>query len=174
MLNPSTPPEGIDLVTYLSRKYGPQVAERVLHPNNPVSTAGRPLGLVFNPARRVVNTISAHRLMEAAKSFGNDTQNKLAEELFRSYHCDALDVSDRAVLLECAKKSGIDEATIDRIFNDQSGREVVLRLDAKVKSQGIQGVPLFVIKSEQTSGQVVLSGAQPPQQFLAAFSQVSG
>eukprot|EP00301_Raphidiophrys_heterophryoidea_P001383 c10671_g1_i6.p1 GENE.c10671_g1_i6~~c10671_g1_i6.p1 ORF type:complete len:137 (+),score=30.96 c10671_g1_i6:172-582(+) len=135
MLNPDTPKGGYDMVSYLSQKYGPAVAQRVSSPDNPLSRAGKPLGLEFNPARRVVNTTDSHMLMELANEVGGDElANRLVEVVFRTYFKEAKDISDHNVLVACAVEVGLDESRVRAALQKDGDREKIAKLDAEVRS----------------------------------------
>jgi predicted DsbA family dithiol-disulfide isomerase len=52
-LNPNIAPEGEDLREHLTSKYGEAMVKRFDAPNNPLSNAGRAVGINFNQKRRV-------------------------------------------------------------------------------------------------------------------------
>jgi len=166
----------VDLVAYLSQKYGSGVAKQVLSPDNPVARAGRPHGIVFNPARRVVNTIDSHQLLEfATKARGQEISNKLVEVLFRSYFQEAKDISDHEVLVACAVEVGLNESEVRNVLQNEAGQKDILKLDQEVKFHlKVSGVPHFVFRREDGRGHAItLSGAQPPEVFAEVFAELA-
>eukprot|EP00298_Acanthocystis_sp_HF-20_P015979 c21339_g1_i1.p1 GENE.c21339_g1_i1~~c21339_g1_i1.p1 ORF type:complete len:203 (-),score=79.13 c21339_g1_i1:22-630(-) len=186
LLNPTTPPEGYNLREYLTKKYGPQVGNSLGDPNSPLQKNASKLGIAFNIERRIVNTIDAHRLIEyTLQSAGHEKQNEIVELICDHYFRQAHDISQKELLLDCAKTVGLNMDEVARLFEDKSeiekGTKKILAEDRKVKSSGIQGVPFFQLSSgkEGKEGKegdedypIELSGAQPPEAFLRIFQQL--
>ena len=149
------------MTEYIDSKYGPGVANSAA---SRLDSAGRQVGINFNRARRVVNTISSHRLMEYVNSkHGYESGDKMMETLFRAYFEDAKDISKDVVLLECVDSLGIDKDEVRRFLQSEEFKKEIDDIDRKNKSQRINGVPLFIFQNR--SGEMVdsVSGAQPPQ-----------
>ena len=99
LLNGNTPDEGEDLEEHISKKYGPAMAARFSSPDNPLTQAGRKVGINFNPARRVISTLRCHVVVDHVnKEFGIDKGNELMKVLFRCYFEEAKDVNNKAIL----------------------------------------------------------------------------
>ncbi len=100
------------------------------------------------------NTFDAHRLLHFAHDAAK--QDALKERLFRAYMTDGQAISDRDVLVACARDVGLDEAAArDVLAGDHYAREV--RGDEALAAKlGITSVPCFVF-----NGELAVSGAQP-------------
>jgi len=148
------------LAEYIDSKYGPGVAASAA---SRLDQAGRQVGINFNRARRVVNTISSHRLMEYVNiKMGYESGDKMMTTLFKAYFEDAKDVSKDDVLLDCVDSLGIDKDEVRRFLHSDDLKKEIDDIDRKNKAQRINGVPLFIF--QKNSGEMVgsLSGAQPP------------
>ncbi|XP_028415409.1 uncharacterized protein LOC114538449 [Dendronephthya gigantea] len=170
-LNSSTPDEGVPVLEYLGRKYGPQAAESARSGKGPLSQMAEKMGLKFNYDRMIVNTLKSHCLLDYAKSVSK--QNELAEILFNDYfrHAKRIDHSD--VLQEAAEACGIDWSAADTHMKNADVMSRVKREAATASASGINGVPHFSIflKSNQARTQQ-FSGAQPAATILSVFQKV--
>lgn len=159
-LNPTTPKEGYDLGEYIEKKYGPSMREKFLSGASPLEAAGSKCGISFDNKRRIVNTMDGHRLVEWCKATDAARADKLMELLFHQYFEKAVDLSDRAVLLGCARESGLDAAAAERMLDSADTYTQDVRQQAAKWSGQIDGVPFFIL---ERPGQrpVGLGGAQP-------------
>ena len=170
-LNRDTPPEGEDLMQHLTRKYGAEAVERYGKPGNPLDIAGSKVGINFNSTRRVIRTVSCHRVMEWVR--GNPTtserQDAVMDVLFKGYFEDAKDLSNTEVLL--ALLSTIPNFDVDAVrgmlLETEDHKAEVFAQDDKFKRGGVSGVPFFIIG--EGNRKVQFSGAQPPETFVGVF-----
>lgn len=116
--------------------------------------------LDFDRIERTPNTVDAHRLIWLAEKEG--VQDAVVEALFRAYFTDGRDISNRQKLLDVAAEAGLDRHGAEVMLNSDDGREA----NEQARQVGVEGVPFFIINDE-----IVLSGAQPPDAFLAAFNR---
>jgi predicted DsbA family dithiol-disulfide isomerase len=166
-LNPWIPREGIDRKTYLETKFGSvkrydAIAERV-------AAAAAAEGLVYAPdkMRRQPNTIDCHRLILWARNGGDPARVK--QRLMELYFAEGADLSDREVLVQVAKDSGMDGDLVRRLL---TGEDDVARVtgDANAaKDAGIDGVPTFIFDAS-----LLLTGAQPPDYLATAIARAAG
>jgi predicted DsbA family dithiol-disulfide isomerase len=98
-LSLNTPPEGEDLMEHLESKYGKAAVTRFSAPGNPMDVAGEKVGIKFNKARRFVNTMEGHRLMEWCNNTHPDRSDSLMEALFHAYFEEGKDISMKEELL---------------------------------------------------------------------------
>jgi predicted DsbA family dithiol-disulfide isomerase len=155
--------EGVPLMEYLQRKYGPTASARFSAPNNPLDTAGKKVGIAFNPNRRVIPTMDAHKLTEWVKVTNPLLGNVFMELLFQKYFVQGLNVAQRAILLSVVQEAGLNVEEADRILNSHDYESTVLDFDRRNKRLGINGVPFFIMGRES------FSGAQPPHVFEEMF-----
>lgn len=154
-LNKDTQPEGVPLMEYLQRKYGPTAVARFSSPNNPLDAAGKKVGIVFNPNRRVVPTLDAHKIVEWVKAT-SPLGNTFMELLFQKYFVQGLNIAQRDTLLSCVQEIGLNVEEAERILNSAEYTSSVLEKDRRNNRMGIHGVPFFIM------GKQSFSGAQPP------------
>lgn len=170
-LNPATPDEGIPVLEYLGRKYGPQAAASARGGKGPLSQMAEKMGLKFNYDRMIVNTLKSHCLLDYAKSVGK--QNEMAEILFNDYFRHAKRIDQSSVLKEAAEACHIDWSAADTHMNNVEIASRVKSEATTASASGINGVPHFNIflKSNQARSQQ-FSGAQPAATILSVFQKV--
>ncbi|KAM3189622.1 hypothetical protein ACQJBY_068112 [Aegilops geniculata] len=122
----------------------------------------RGLGFEYDMSGLTGNTMDSHRLITLAGHQGYDKQNALVDELFVSYFCQGKYIGDRQVLMDAARKVGIEGA--EELLLDPSKGVDEVKEELNKYSSGISGVPHFVI-----NGKYQLSGGQPPNIFTRAF-----
>ncbi|GMH64539.1 hypothetical protein TL16_g03986 [Triparma laevis f. inornata] len=154
-------------IMHLSKKYGPAAVEKFGKPGNPLDVAGSKVGITFNPSRRVINTSSAHQIMEYLKSNGTgaEKQDELMDLFFKRYFEEAEDLSKVERLLECVETVGLDKVEIEKMLEEGNGESVMAK-DEKYKRGGVSGVPFFFI------GGYKFSGAQPPEVFEEILNEI--
>jgi len=170
MLNPNQAGSE-DLVEHISKKYGPRMAQMMNSPQNPLTTAGRAVGINFNNARRVIQTVDCHRVMELSKTLTDgDTElcDQLMEVLYRRYFVEAKDVSNKSELLDSIAEVGLGahrQRFSDMLDSDELKSEVVAK-DTNFKSSiRVSGVPFFIIQyaGDKSRKPITFSGAQPSE-----------
>jgi len=131
-------------------------------------------GLPFNFTEKalVSNTFDAHRVLTAAyESGGAAAQDRAAEKLFHAYFAEEKAPNDPAALVDAANEAGLDGAALvanNTVAAAQTQEELKIG-----KQLGVTGVPHFVISKEGSNSKQQISGAQPPQEFIAAISKVT-
>jgi predicted DsbA family dithiol-disulfide isomerase len=159
-LNPQMPKDGVSRREYRTRKF--KSWERSLELDGQVAAAGASEGIhfAFDRIQKTPNTLDAHRLIWLADTEG--VQDAVVEALFRAYFSGGRDFSDQEMLLDVVAEAGLDRSKAEDVVTSGAGQyanELARRL-------AVQGVPFFVI-----NGEITLSGAQPPEAILAAFTQ---
>jgi len=131
-----------------------------------VAEAGEAEGIhfAFDRMERTPNTLEAHRLIWLADTEG--VQDAVVESLFRAYFTDGRDISNPQTLLDVVAEAGLDRGKAEGVLTSGGGQEAIREADELARRVRVEGVPSFVI-----NGRVTLSGAQPPEAFLAAFRQ---
>ncbi len=145
LLQPDTPPEGVNVHERLQRRYGDL---RVLLAR--VEGAARESGLALDLSKQPMSypTVAAHTLLRHAA--GRGTQQSLARALFHAYFDDALVISDPIVLAEIAGAHGFEPAEAARLATDASELAKTRREAAGAAERGITGVPFFVFNDRFT------------------------
>lgn len=166
-LNPTMPKEGISRKEYRTRKFGSW--ERSQELDTKLIAVGKMEGInfAFDRIERTPNTVDAHRMIWLADEEG--VQDAAVEALFRAYFTEGRDISDRHTLIDVVAEAGLNRQRAEGVLNSDDGLEAIREANELARRVGVEGVPFFII-----NGKVTLSGAQPPDAFLAAFTQALG
>jgi predicted DsbA family dithiol-disulfide isomerase len=162
LLDPSVPPEGVDLRDRLRRKYGVDPEAMFTR----IEQAAHDVGITIDYAtiQRTPNTIPAHTLLRAAAARG--TQAALSDALFEAYFLNGLDISDTAVLAVIGEAHGFSRADVEPLVTDPAALDATRAEAAAAAQAGVHGVPFFVF-----GNRLALSGAQPAHVFRGAIAQ---
>ena len=168
-LNPNMPKGGQDAIEHLTEKYG-LTAEQVKTNQANIRAKALEAGFEFHPEgrKRVYNTFDAHRLLHwAGQEFGLEKQAILKKELLNTYFCLAVSLDDQHNLLDAVTRSGLDQdRALEVLKNNEFAKEVRTE-EATYTNAGINSVPAIILND-----QYLLQGAQPPESFAKAFSQL--
>lgn len=165
-LNPDMPAEGIAREDYRRAKFGAGRADQL---DREMTARGAEEGIAFAFDRmaRTPNTRRAHKLI--AHATRHERGGDVAEALFRAYFEEARDIGAEVVLLDIATAAGLDrEESRAALASEEIEREVVA-LERRAQEVGISGVPFFIVDNEWA-----VSGAQPPEQWIAALRERAG
>ena len=164
ILNPNIPKEGKNRTTYLLEKFGTTHRPEAM---NRIHSAAESIGLTLNFGKEwlAVDTIPLHLLLYMAGQEGFKT--KLKERLFYAYFTENLHLNQPEVLNRIMQEFGWDDAKTQAVLNDETILQKVKEEITFYQQRGVSSVPYFIIND-----QYGLSGAQPPEAFLDAFSQV--
>ncbi|MDH5738903.1 MAG: DsbA family oxidoreductase [Nitrospira sp.] len=165
-LNPTMPQQGMDRRQYLDAKFGGPEAAQSIYDQVAAAGAAERIPFAFDRIARTPNTFSAHRLIWLAGRQGK--QDALVEALFHRYFVEGGDIGSIETLSLAAAQAGLDRAAVETFLAGDEGVETVKAEEVAGHRLGIRGVPYFVI-----NGAHALSGAQPPEQFLAVFRQIN-
>lgn len=161
-LDPSVPPEGVDVGEMLRAKYGRDPREMWARVESEAQRAGITLDLSQQP--RMFNTAKAHTITRLSKANGN--QHELANAIAAAYFLDYRQINDDNVLADIAVEFGWDRGDALDAMNDETELATTEQLAAGAAQQGIRGVPFFVFGEKYA-----LSGAQPDEVFERALAQ---
>lgn len=124
-------------------------------------------GLPYDPDRtQPTNSHLALELLHHAGTLG--IRAELAQRLFEAYFAEGRHIGHVGELRALAVEAGLDETEASAVLAD---RRYAGEVDADIREAhrfGARGVPFYVI--DDIYG---LSGAQPVEQFLAAFEQAA-
>ena len=165
-LNPDIPPEGQDRQAYLAAKFGGAERTGQIYARVAQAAEAAGLDLALDSIRRTPSTLAAHRLILLAEGKGLGT--RLKETLFDRYFRQGQDIGAHAVLTEAAVSCGLDEAEVRAFLAGEEGVEPVRAFEQRARELGISGVPFFIVE-----GKYGLSGAQPPDVFAKALSEIA-
>jgi predicted DsbA family dithiol-disulfide isomerase len=164
-LNPDMGPEGAEVVSYLSRKYG-RTPEQIAQAQARIRERGADAGFVFGPRDHVWNTFDAHRVLHWAQLEGKGAELKRA--LLRAYHAEGRNPAGKDVLLEAAQAVGLDPGRARAIIGGNEFADEVRARERHWVQQGVSGVPFVVINNKYA-----IEGAQPAAAFEQAFRQIA-
>ena len=167
LLDPSVPPEGVDLRARLAERYAGVDVESMF---GRVTEAGAGYGVKFDFAkvRRTPDTTIAHALVLAAPA---GKQSELLEAIQREYFENGVDIGDAHVLQQCWQDVGLPLAQAVDALADEGARAQVRQQADEATRKGIRGVPHFEIHGP--AGDVALQGAQAPAAILAAMARAA-
>jgi len=134
-----------------------------------LARAGLQVGIKFNqdPDRMLYPTIRSHRLVEWATRQGK--QDEIMETLFKMYFEEGRSLYAIPDLVECAQRVGLTGA---QAYLESTQDEAETYRLAKQNQGDISGVPHFTLTKPDGSSPIELSGAQPPEEFVRAITQV--
>lgn len=125
-----------------------------------VTQSAKEAGLDYNFDKAVmVNSLSAHRLIQFAKTKGLGDQAE--ESLFLAFFTEGKNIADFNTLTQIGKEIGLDETELKTAFTDEKYAALVNQDIQEAREVGVQGVPFFVLDRKYA-----VSGAQPAQAFL--------
>ncbi|WP_430461444.1 DsbA family oxidoreductase [Thalassolituus sp. LLYu03] len=166
-LNPDMGPQGQNLREHLQQKYG-STADESRAARERITQMGAQLGFTFNftDDQRIVNTFNAHQLLHWAGNTAQQTELKMA--LFAAYFRDGRDVSQNEVLVDVAASVGLDRDEAAAVLADQRFAADIRSKEQQWQEAGIRSVPAIILNQ-----QYLLSGAQPPESYVKALSELS-
>jgi len=166
-LNPMMPREGMGRHEYLDLKFGNPGNAKRLYEN--IAAVGEQVGIAFafSKIERTPNTLTAHRLIRYAKTFGTETQAEVVEHLFNGYFLDGEDISDIDVLVKIGVHAGMPKDDLSAYLESDDDLDAVKSEDMQARQLGIQGVPFYIL-----DGQYAISGAQEPEAFHPLFDML--
>ena len=170
-LNPDMPPEGMARSDYLARKFGTSDLA-AMHQRLQDAAAAAGVDLQLQRIERQPNTLKAHTLVNLAADAS--LQTEMADALLQAYFAHGADLGDDTQLRRLAQEVGLNDEIVDAALGDPDQQARVARLDADLRQQGVQGVPLFVFTREGSDAQAVVSGAQGRDALLQAIGQCLG
>ena len=166
-LNPQMGAEGQDIMEHIAQKYGSSPTEMERNREN-IRARGAELGFEFNMQKRarIYNTFDAHRLLHWAESEGR--QEALKQALFSAYFTEGRNPSDHAVLLDIAKKVGLDAKRAAEILESDEFSSEVRAREKFYTDRGIHAVPSVIIDDRH-----LIQGGQPAEVFERALRQLA-
>jgi len=162
-LNPDLPAGGADRETYMRAKFGDGPGLAAAHARLVDLGAKAGIAFRFGDIGRVPNTRAAHALVALA----DECADAVVEAIFAAYFERDEDIGDLDVLAALAVTAGLDGPAVKARLAVHEGFEAVAAEEAVGRGMGISGVPFFVF-----AGRWALSGAQEPEQFIAALDEV--
>jgi predicted DsbA family dithiol-disulfide isomerase len=157
---------GVPVKERMAQKFGPERLDMI---HQRLSLIGREEGINFAFAGRTGNTRDSHRLIQLGKTKGNDVENRVVTELFKSYFEGDGDITSHATLLAAAEKAGLATSEVKEWLETGKGGAEVDKEVQEAYANDIHGVPNFTIQSTHK-----VDGAQEAEFFLATFVKIKG
>ena len=164
-LNPTMPLDGMDRTTYLEAKFGSLEAFDRMEEQLLAVGKDERIPFAFEKIQRTPNTFAAHRLVWYAAQRGK--QDEVVETLFRVYFLEGKNIGDLKILTHVAGEAGLDQTETEAFLASEKGVVEVKAEETVGHKLGIRGVPYFVL-----NGTYAISGAQPPDSFVAALKKI--
>ncbi|APR76060.1 2-hydroxychromene-2-carboxylate isomerase/DsbA-like thioredoxin domain protein [Minicystis rosea] len=163
LLEPETPPEGVDLRARLQRKYGTPSEQMFAR----VTAAGAKAGVRFDweKVRIMPATAKGHALLGWAP---REKQRALLDALHHAYFEEGANIGDELALASIAARVGLDGDAVRAAVSDAARIADVRSTAQTASAQGIDGVPHFRFGAQR------LHGAQPPEALRSALAQSAG
>jgi predicted DsbA family dithiol-disulfide isomerase len=167
-LNPVMPPEGADLVEYLTSKFG-MPPEQLAATQARIAERGAAEGFTFGERTHIWNTFDAHRLLFWAGAEGPaGSQRALKQALLAAYHGQGRNPGAHDVLLELAGEVGLPVERAREVLEGGEFADAVREAERFWQQLGIHSVPAIIIDRKH-----LISGGQPSQVFEQALRQIA-
>ncbi|KAI8943910.1 DSBA-like thioredoxin domain-containing protein [Xylaria longipes] len=163
-LDPTLPAVGVPNMERMAQKFGPERLEMI---KQRLTAIGKEEGINFAFSGRVGNTRDSHRLIQLGKTKGNDVENRVVTELFKSYFEGDGDITSYATLIAAGEKAGLVTSEIKEWLETGKGGAEVDREVQEAYADGVSGVPNITIQGTHNIG-----GAQEAEVFMAAFAKI--
>ena len=167
-LDPTIPPQGMDRKAYMHAKFGDETRLRDAHARLEELGEAEGIDYAFDAITVSPNTLDAHRVIRWAGAEGAETQNRLVRDLFKTYFERGENIGDRAVLVEAARRAGMDAAVVETMLASDADRDAVAEEAATASRMGVTGVPCFLFE-----GKYAVMGAQDTSTLTDAIRQIA-
>ena len=152
-LNPDFPKEGVNRREYISRKFNNDhynsMKERI---KSEALKSG--ISIINNSLDIIPNTFNSHRLIYWSKE--ENCHLETVEMIFKSYFEESKDIGDINVLLDIARKVGMDDKKIRNKFENDDDSSTIINEEQSNRENGVMGVPSYIIDDG-----ITLTGSQP-------------
>ena len=155
-LDPNAPRESkLNIIEDLAKKYHMPV-EKAKQTVEHMNKLGKAEGIDFkNDTVRLSNTFKAHRLAKYVESKGNyENTEKIKNLLYDAYFTKNLLISDENVLIDLGMKVGCTKEELEKLMNSDQYSKEVREDEENGYSEGVNGVPYFMINGEVINGAV--------------------
>ncbi|KAL7934703.1 thioredoxin-like protein [Trichoderma chlorosporum] len=150
---------------HVARKFGSFSRVDAIHER--LAQTGAEEGLNFSFEGRTGHTRDSHRLVQLGRSKGNETENRVVNEIMKIFFEEGGDITSINDLLKAAERGGIDpNEAKEWLLSDNGKREVEEEVNEATKL-GVTVVPTFIINEKYR-----LEGAQSVAEFVKLFTRV--
>lgn len=161
-LNPDAPQKGTDKQAMYESRFG---RDRTAQIQQRLSAEGAKVGIAFRYGGKTGNTRNSHRLIKLAAK--QDLQNRVVEELFKSYFEEERDITDLEVLRDAGVRAGLEAGLVESWLHGEDGGREVDEEVSEARAGLVTGVPHFVI-----NGKYEIQGAQDAEGFRRIFERI--
>ncbi|MEH6549250.1 MAG: DsbA family oxidoreductase [Pseudomonadales bacterium] len=132
-----------------------------------VRAMGAEVGLELKPEliENMPNTLKALTLIYLATP--GEQQNNIVEDLYQSYYCQAKDIGKENVLLDIGEDAGMEREWLKAQLSGSIASAQVRQYSEQAKSQGITGVPAFILNNKH-----LVRGAYESDTFVQLLDQI--
>ena len=162
-LNPAMPITGVNRQQYLNNKFGDKNNAIKVYQN--IRSAGKKADINFNFDKISImpNSLKAMKLISSIKD--SQKASFFIDELFKAFFIKGEDLGCSNILFKYGKNYINNLSTT--MINNKKDNEKLLETDYQFKSQGISGVPTFIINSKN-----YLVGAQKTTKLESIFDEL--
>lgn len=146
-LQPDLPSMGRNFRTVLEERFGGW--DRAQNMFDRIQRMGKEEGLTFDfeGIKIAPNTADAHRLVLWADEQG--VGDAVATALFEVYFSEGRNVSDQAVLVDCANEAGLSVESAQALLEKAEYAREVQESQQEAQQRGITGVPCYVFDGDR-------------------------
>jgi len=155
------------LKEFMKLKLGTDNLDALRAKSAPLRLAGERVGITWNTARKMVNTVKSHCLAELARA--QRKGDGMVEEIFTAYFQRGEDINDADVLCRLAEKVGVDGARA--CLESGTYRAGVQACYESAVRSGVTSVPHFTIRVGVAEPSR-FSGAQSPEVIQGVLWQL--
>ena len=131
---------------------------------------GKSVGINFKFGGKTGNTKDSHRLIHLVnEKKGAEAQNRVVDEIEKSYFEHEGDITSHDMLTASAVKAGLDATEVKGWLASHAAESAVDQQLEVAKMHGVTGVPNFVLQDRYEIG-----GAQNPEAFVQVFERIKG
>ncbi len=165
MLNPDLPAGGVDRDSYLTEKLGGRAAMQ--RAQEAVRARALEAGLDLDPeaAKRIPNTLDAHRLIHWAGLEGRQTATVSA--LFAAHWRQGRDIGGCRHAGRYRRRGGAGSRHDCPAFGKRCRPAEIAARDAHSRRMGVQAVPTFIVGQRHA-----VQGAQPPELWARVIAEL--
>lgn len=175
-LQPDLPASGREWRAFAEEKFGSWERAQQMFERVEEAAASEGLAVRFDRMTTAPNTADAHRLIlwaqeadDPAPSAEETRSERLAEQLYRAYFENGVNVSEIDALVDAANKTGLPADEARSILQDGSFADDVEESQERAERFNIRGVPCYVFGERYA-----LAGAQPPEKIHRAIEAALG
>lgn len=126
------------------------------------------MGIKFRFGGKTGSSRGSHRLIDlAGRRYGAGTQQRVVDLLFNAYFEEERDISEHDVLMDCARRAGLDEIDAEMWLGSEDVGRHVDEEASRAREEGVTGVPWFGINER-----FEIHGAQEGLAFVRAFERL--